>query len=111
MDKVYYNGRLLCDRVARADSPFARFKGLMGRRELLKGEGLLLHPCNQVHTFRMRFALDVLFLTREMRVARIETLAPGKVGPRVKEAAFVLEVAAGSAARWEVAQGDYLTIK
>ncbi|MFZ5974776.1 MAG: DUF192 domain-containing protein [Bacillota bacterium] len=111
MHKVYFRNILLCDKAARAANPFRRFKGLMGRRELLEGEGLLIIPCNQVHTFRMRFPLDVLYLTRDMRIARIVTLEPGRVGPRVKEAASVLEVAAGSAAQWKIAEGDYLTME
>ena len=109
--KIYTQGRLLWDRIAKADKPFARLKGLLGRRKLLEGEGLLITPCSQVHTFHMHFDLDILFITKDMRVADIVTLCPGKVGPRVKEAACILEVPAGSAAQLKVVPGDYITIE
>ena len=109
--KAYSRGRLLWNRIAIADNPFTRLKGLMGRRALPEGEGLLITPCNQVHTFHMRFDLDILFLTKEMRVAQIVTLCPGKVGPRIREAACILEVAAGSAKRLNVVPGDTITIE
>lgn len=108
---VYSRGRLLWNRIAKADNPYTRLKGLMGRRELLEGEGLLITPCNQVHTFHMQFDLDILFITKDMRIQSIITLCPGKVGPKIKEAACILEVAAGSAEHLKVVPGDYITIE
>ncbi|TML60208.1 MAG: DUF192 domain-containing protein, partial [Actinobacteria bacterium] len=46
-------------------------KGLLGRTSLPDGEGLLLKPCGSVHTFFMRFPIDVVFLDRELSVVAV----------------------------------------
>lgn len=97
MMKAYSEEKLLWDNIRLANNPFSRLKGLMGKKELREGEGLLLTPCNQVHTYHMRFALDILFLSAKQEVLHVVTLSPGVVGPKVAGAASVLEVAAGSA--------------
>ncbi|MHB1315734.1 MAG: DUF192 domain-containing protein [Christensenellales bacterium] len=109
--KIYSRDKLLWDNIEVADNFFSRLKGLLGKRGLTEGEGLLITNCSQVHTVHMRFPLDLLYITKKMRVARIITLNPGKVGPKVKEAAYVLEVAAKSAEENNVSAGDYITIK
>ena len=48
-----------------ADSVWARFRGLMGKQSMASSEGLLLEPCNSIHTFFMRFAIDVVYLSKE----------------------------------------------
>lgn len=48
-----------------------RAKGLIGRRALAPGEGLLILRCNAIHTCFMRFAIDAVFLDREDRVVRV----------------------------------------
>ena len=110
MEQIESQGKVLWDNVARADDFFSRFRGLLGKRQLLPGEGLLISPCNQVHTFFMRFPIDVLFMTKDNQVTYIETLPPGKIGKRVKEAAYVLEVASGSAEGFMLMPGDTITI-
>jgi len=92
-------GRLLAGRVTRADSALARARGLLGRDSLHRDEGLWLLPCRQVHTFFMRFAIDVVFLDRGLRVVRVcPALAPWRLSPWVARAASALELAAGTAA-------------
>ena len=108
METVYHFGRPVWNRVARASGFIGRFRGLMGRQRLRTGEGLILSPCNQVHTFCMRFPIDVLYLAKDLQVLRVTTLRPGRVGPRVKGACLVLEVEAGSAGA--VKAGDRLMI-
>lgn len=111
MYKVYCREKLIWDKINMASNVFSRFLGLMGKRELLLGEGLIIKPCNQVHTFNMRFSLDILFVNKEMQVVSIVTLTPGKIGPFIKDAHFVLEVAAGSADKFGIFKGDYLIIE
>ena len=57
--------RVVCERCLVADSPWSRMRGLLGRRGLESGEGLLLRPTGSVHTFFMRFPIDAVFLSRE----------------------------------------------
>ncbi len=74
-------------------------RGLLGRSELPRGEGVLLHPAGSVHTLFMRFPIDVVFLDRDDRVLHVAAdVRPWRfVGKR--RARSVLELAAGEAAR------------
>ncbi|WP_075692874.1 DUF192 domain-containing protein [Streptomyces acidiscabies] len=72
-----------------ASSYRARTKGLLGRSSV---EGaLLLSPASGIHTFRMRMAIDVAYLSRDLKVLAVRTMVPGRLGlPRVR-ARHVLE--------------------
>ena len=58
-------------RIEAADSFWGRFLGLMGRRSLPAGQGLLIAPCNSIHMCFMRFAIDVVYIDRDYRVLKI----------------------------------------
>jgi uncharacterized membrane protein (UPF0127 family) len=89
---------LLARRVERADNPWSRTRGLLGRPGLEPGHGLWLAPCRQVHTFFMRFAIDVVFLDRIGTVLRLcRRMAPWRVSPWVGGAVSALELASGEA--------------
>lgn len=90
---------ILGDRVALARSPLARLRGLLDRHGLEPGEGLLLRPCNGVHTWGMRFTIDVVFLDAAGVVLRIErSMRPGRMVPWVRRANQALELPAGATA-------------
>jgi uncharacterized protein len=100
----------VCERAVLADHPFSRMRGLLGRRELPAGQGLLLTPAPSIHTAFMRFAIDVLFLDADLRVLRIvERLAPWHAAFK-RRARSVLELPAGEAARVGVRVGDRLAL-
>jgi len=101
------NGRVLASRVRLADSFFSRFKGLMGRKNLDNGEGLLLKRCSSVHSFFMKIPIDVVYLSMGMTVLNVETLKPWRVGSLVRGAVQVLELEAGAAC---VEPGDLLEL-
>lgn len=63
-------GQILADRVNVARSFFQRTKGLLGRNSMERGEGLYISKCASIHTFFMKFAIDVLFLDKDMIVTR-----------------------------------------
>ncbi|AXG80026.1 DUF192 domain-containing protein [Streptomyces paludis] len=85
-----------------------RRRGLLGRDGI---EGaLLITPCNSVHTFRMRFPIDVAYLDKELNVVDVHTLKPGRLPlPRLK-ARHVLEAEAGAMARWGLRPGGRVTV-
>jgi uncharacterized membrane protein (UPF0127 family) len=87
----------------------ARRQGLLGRDGI---DGVLvLEPCRQVHTFRMRFPIDVAFCAGDGRVLRVvPAVRPGRVSRVVWRARRVLEGEAGLFARWNLRPGDVLTI-
>ena len=67
-------------RVAVAVSMGARLRGLLGRRSLPAGEGLLIVRCGSIHTVGMRFAIDVVFLDRAWQVCRVHRdVRPGRL--------------------------------
>lgn len=94
--KISCSGKELCKKCELADGVFSRFMGLMFRKSLPEHCGLLLVPCNEVHTFNMNFAIDVVTLNKENEIIAVFDSVPrGKVKPRVKGGAKVLELNAG----------------
>ena len=94
---VFAGGELLASPVYIADSFGSRFCGLMLRRSLAPGEGLLLKKCPSIHCFFMRFTIDAVYLDRDMTVVGTETVKPWRVGGSFRGARHVLEVAEGAA--------------
>ncbi|MEU8685835.1 DUF192 domain-containing protein [Streptomyces sp. NPDC048611] len=87
----------------------ARARGLLGRDGV---EGaLLLTPASGVHTFRMRFAIDVAYLSRDFTVLAVRTMRPGRLGLPRPRARHVLEAEAGAMARWGVRPGLRLAVE
>ena len=86
----------------------ARTRGLLGSDGI--DGALLLTPASSIHTVRMRFAIDVAYLDRRLRVLAVRTMPPGRIGrPRLR-ARHVLEAEAGAMARWGVVRGVRLEI-
>ena len=107
--KVSCNGEILADKVYIADSYFKRLRGLLGKKQLQPGEGLLLTKVSSVHCFFMKFTIDVVYLDKDMVVTGVETIPPWRVGKWIKGTTHTLELEEG-AARGRVKKGDKLTI-
>jgi uncharacterized membrane protein (UPF0127 family) len=100
-------GTTLANRGWRAAKALARMKGLLGRSGLEAGEGIHIEPCNSIHTFFMRFAIDVLFLDREGKVLRaFEALPPWRVTRVYARARSVVELPPGTLAATGTYEGD-----
>jgi uncharacterized membrane protein (UPF0127 family) len=85
-------------------------RGLLGRASLPAGEGILLRPAGSVHTFFMRFPIDVLFLDRDDVVVAIEpSLAPWRTAAQ-RGAKAVVELASGECERRGIQVGDTLAV-
>jgi len=105
-------GSVIAERVTRADGFWARLIGLIGRRSLDAGEGLWLIPCNGVHTFGMRFPIDVLILDRDRRVLRVlSALRPWRLCLPAPGGHSAIELPAGTIAASNVRVGDQLTLE
>lgn len=88
---------LKVDSILSADTFLKRLKGYMFKSEPKRKEILIISPCNQIHTFNMRFDLDVLFLNDDYRVLKKHSdVKPGKVLKSVKGATVVVEARAGT---------------
>jgi uncharacterized protein len=93
-----------------AETPLTRLKGLLGRHELPRGEGLLLRPASSIHTFFMRFPIDAVWLDRELRVVGVtHDLRPWRAASQ-RGAKAVLELPAGEAAARGVEAGEHLVL-
>jgi uncharacterized protein len=102
------DGSIICKRCVVADRMWSRMKGLLGRRGLDEGEGLLIRPAPSIHTFFMRFPIDTVFLSKEGEVLKVA----GDVRPwrmrSCRRAHSVLELGAGEAKRRGIAVGQRL---
>ena len=87
-----------------ADNFFSRLKGLMFKSGLKKGEGLLIKQCKQVHTFFMKFDIDVVFLDKSGKAVYIaQNMGGRKISKWILKACDALEFEAGySAGRIEL---------
>ena len=104
------DGEVVCEHCLVADSPWSRMRGLLGRRGLESGEGLLLRPTGSVHTFFMRFAIDVVFLSRDGEVLKVARALPAWRTAGARRAKAVLELAADEAERREIRVGTRLDL-
>ena len=84
----------------------------MFRRELPAGEGMWITPCNGIHTFFMRFAIDAVFIDRRQRVVRVcAGLLPWRIVPLVLRAHSVLELPGGALDGIVLERGEPLAIE
>lgn len=105
------NSEIISDNARRADNFFTRFKGLMFVKEIEDNYALHITPCNQIHMLNMRFALDVIYISENGRVVKIdENVQPGKICKTVKNAKSVIEMKAFAASKHGINQGDVLEI-
>ncbi|MDD5656338.1 MAG: DUF192 domain-containing protein [Elusimicrobia bacterium] len=103
--------REIAVKVAKAEDFDSRSRGLLGRDAMEPGEGLWILPCPMIHTFFMRFPIDVVFLDRQLKAVRvIENLKPWRLSPWVFRARSVLELPGGSL-KGSVQAGDRLEIR
>ena len=101
---------VVAKRLFIADTFFSRLKGLLGTRELPEGEALLIRPCNNIHMFGMRYAIDVAFVGEGDKVLKVvESLAPGRVA-WCRGARYVVEMPCGALRQSKTEAGDTFQI-
>ena len=106
------SGRCVAERVVVANSALTRLRGLMFRRRLGVEEGLWLRPCQSVHTWWMFFPIDILFLDRHYSiVSLIDHLRPFRMTWPRWQASSVIELPAGTIARYGLTVGDELRME
>jgi uncharacterized membrane protein (UPF0127 family) len=104
-------GGVLAEPAAVAETPAARRRGLLGSDSLADGSGMLIVPCRQVHTFGMRYPIDIVFIDEAWKVKRVvSAMKPGRLGALVIRARAALELPAGKAAETGTQAGDLLDV-
>jgi uncharacterized membrane protein (UPF0127 family) len=101
---------LLGDRVEVADTARSRNKGLLGRHGLEPGGGLWIVPCGAVHTFFMRFPIDLVYLDRKKRVRKARSRVPAWRISGAFWAHSVVELPAGTIQQSQTVKGDRIEI-
>jgi len=105
------NGQILADKLGEASSFYQRFKGLMFTKELEPGYGLLIKPCRSIHTFFMKYKLDIVHLDSHNQVVLIEEgLPPGKIGKGHLRTRSIVELPAGMIETTQTKVGDFLQV-
>jgi uncharacterized protein len=101
---------VLADKAVIANTVFKRMKGLLGEKELAAGKALVLEPCNAIHCFFMRFAIDVLFLAQDNRVIKaLPGIKPFRSSKIYWESFKVIELPAGIIKSSRTSEGDIIT--
>jgi uncharacterized protein len=101
------NNKVISENVMVADSFFKRLRGLMFTKELPEQNALLIKPCNEIHTFNMRYSIDVLYIDANNKILAVnEAMKPGKIGKRVKNAVSVVELPCSKIKNLNVKSGD-----
>ena len=103
---------ILAEYAVVADTPFKRIKGLLGKNDFKLGEALILKPCNSIHTFFMRFPIDVLFVDKENRLIKTTSLLPPFcLTPIYFRAHFAIELPAGTIQFTSTQEGDIISFE
>lgn len=104
------DGKILLKRVRIADHFFTRLRGLMHSKTLEPGTGMLIRPCSQIHTFGMRYDIDVVFLGKKGEVLHIErAIKPRHISPHIAKCWQVLEMPSGECAKWDIKENSQIS--
>ena len=102
------NSLILVEHADLTKNMWQRMQGLLGKKIYLN-RALIIRPCNQVHTWFMRFSIDVLFIDHQNRVIAKELdLKPWAISKKQPKAVAVIEAAAGVFLDEKVCIGDLL---
>jgi hypothetical protein len=99
---------ILASHAEAAKSGGKRSKGLLGRDCLAPGEGMWIVPCEAVHTFFMRFAIDLVYLDRKNRIKKIASAVPPWRLSACLSAYSVLELPSGTIENSKSSPGDFI---
>jgi uncharacterized membrane protein (UPF0127 family) len=102
---------IVSDNCHFANTVLKRMVGLLNRGQFGAGEGLLLDRCYGIHTFGMRFPIDVLFLDKDLCVIRAVKALPPYRTCVVKKSVYVLEVPVGALDASHTSEGDQIQIR
>lgn len=105
------NGNLLASAVVLAGTSADRRKGLSRHDDLSEEAGLWICPCEAIHTFGMKFAIDAMFLDRQLRVRKVQAhVQPRRIAFCLR-AESVIEFRAGTLSGKEIALGSTITFQ
>lgn len=104
------SGKLVANHVLTAFDSESRRRGLLAHSELPASTALIIAPTNAIHTFFMKFAIDIVFVSKDGRVVKIRSRVPAWRMTASLRAYAVLELAAGSLESSDTQVGDQLAV-
>ena len=108
--KISYGDKIISNNILIADTLLTRLIGLMFKKQLVGSDGLLLDPCNSIHTFFMRYSLDIVFLSSENKIVKIvRGIKPWRMTWIYFRAKKTLELPAGKLP-YDLKEGDLLEV-
>ena len=102
---------LVGERVEVAGSNVKRSRGLLGRKDLPRGEGMWIIPCEAIHTFFMQFPIDLIYLDKKLRVKKVRSSVKAWRISACLSAHSVLELPAGTIQYTQTQRGDLLEFR
>lgn len=101
----------LSEHLEIADTMISRTIGLLGRQGLTGDEMLWIHRCNSIHTFFMKFAIDCVFLDKQMLVCALRSdVKPWRMVFPIFKARSVIEMGSGQIKSLNIQLGDQLHV-
>jgi uncharacterized membrane protein (UPF0127 family) len=100
--------QLLLNNVELANTFLTRFKGLMFRQSMADIDGMLITPCNAIHTIGMKFNIDIVFIDKQNKVTSIKSRMSKNSFTKDLSAKHVLELPAGRLEQTDIKPGDYI---
>ena len=104
------NGAIVAETVMAAFDSASRRRGLLGLDAMPAGQALIIAPSNAIHTWSMRFAIDVAFITRNGRIVKIRSDVPPRRIAGSLRAYGVIELASGTLRASGTTTGDTLSL-
>jgi uncharacterized membrane protein (UPF0127 family) len=105
------NGQTVAGEIWTAFDRKTRNKGLLGRDSMPEGSALIIAPCSSIHTFFMRFPIDIAFVSRDGLIVSVRSALPAWRLALSLRAYAVVEMPAGSLARADTRAGDVLAVR
>lgn len=106
------SGVILAEKLRVARTFRSRSKGLLDRSALDQGEALLIQPCTSIHTFFMKFSIDVMFLDKKCKVVKVDRdVKPWRLSSCLFGAYMVIEFNSGTVKNNLIKSGDSIKIE
>lgn len=102
---------MLAENTRVANDFVGRMKGLLGTSSLERGHGLFIDPCSAIHMVGMQYAIDALFLDKQLKVVGVvHSIEPGQLSRNYMSARSCLELPAGVLKETGTAEGDQIVV-
>ena len=101
---------IIASKGSLADTFFSRLKGLLCTKKLDQGKGLIIRPCNSIHTVGMKYAIDVVFLDSQDKIIKIINYMPAGMFSLCIGSSYVVELPAGTIEATGTVVGDKISL-